>query len=157
MQKDLADILNVLGKMKEHELAMAEFYMACSQVWSVDKEFWTDMEKSEMKHAQNLEKIAKFLSERPESFHPGRPFKMVAIQTAISGIRSDIERLKKGEFPLYKTLFTARDLEQSIIESKYGEVIKTDDIEFRSLMSEVVSDTRSHLDQLTRKIKEWGG
>ena len=59
--------------------------------------------------------------------------------------------------PLYKTLVTARDLDQSIIESKYGEVIKTDDIEFRSLMSEVVSDTRSHLDRLNRKIKEWGG
>jgi len=59
--------------------------------------------------------------------------------------------------PLYKTLFTARDIEHSIIESKYGEVVKTDDIEFRSLMGEVVSDTQSHLGWLNRKIKEWGG
>jgi len=79
LQKDLADILNVLGKMREHELAMAEFYRACSQVWSVDKEFWTDMEQAEMRHAQNIGKMTKFLSERPESFHLGRPLKLIAI------------------------------------------------------------------------------
>lgn len=157
MTKSPEDILSVLEKMREHELSMAELYQTCSKVWPVDKEFWADMEQAEIRHAQHLEKMVKFLSERPESFKWGRSLKPVAIETATSGIRLNINRLKKGALPLYKTLVTARDLDQSIIESKYGEVIKTDDIEFRSLMSEVVSDTRSHLDRLNRKIKEWGG
>jgi hypothetical protein len=157
IQKDLADILNVLGKMREHELAMAELYRVFGQVWPVDKEFWTEMEQAEIKHAQNIEKITELVLKRPESFRLGRSLKPVAIETAISGVRSDIERLKKGKLPLYKALFTSRDIEQSVIENKYGEIVKTDDVEFKFLMNEVTSDTRSHLDRLNRKIKEWSG
>jgi len=73
-----------------------------------------------MRHAKNIEKMMDLVSKRPENFEWGRPLKLVAIQTAISGIRSDIERLKKGELPLYKTLFSARDIEQSLIEGKYA-------------------------------------
>ena len=69
MTKSPEDILSVLEKMREHELAMAEFYRTCSQVWLVDKEFWTDMKQAEMRHAKHLEKMVKFLSERPESFN----------------------------------------------------------------------------------------
>ena len=59
LQKDLASILGIFKKMEEHELVMAELYRACSQTWSVDKEFWADMERTEMKHAQNINKMIK--------------------------------------------------------------------------------------------------
>ncbi len=155
MQKELVEVLNVLGKMKEHELSMAEFYRTCAGVWAVDKEFWLEMEKAERRHAQYLERITQCLMEKSDHFHLGRPMRLPAIQTSISGVRSAIEKLKKRELPLYKALFTARDLEQSIIESKYGEYLKTDDLACRSLMDEMLSDTKSHLERLIEKIKEW--
>lgn len=41
---------------------------------------------------------------------------------------------------MYRAVFIGRDLGHSIIESRYGEVVNTNDREFRSLMNEVVSD-----------------
>lgn len=97
LPKDLGNFLNVLKKMEDHELIMAELYRTCSQVWSVDEKFWNDMGQMEMKHAQNINRIMKLVSERPESFEWGHPFKVVAIQTAGKGIKSNIQKLKKGD------------------------------------------------------------
>jgi len=155
MRKDSDDIFNVLEKMKEHELAMAEYYQAWRQVWSAEKDLWMEMEQAEMRHARYLETMIGFILKKPERFEWSRPLKQAAIQTATSGVRLSIHKLKNGEIPMYKAIFTARDFEQSIIENKYGEMIKTDDIEFRSLIGEIVSDTQSHLAQLNKKIKEW--
>lgn len=155
LKKELSEILNGLGKMKEHELAMAEFYRTFGEVWLAEKEFWLDMEKAERRHAQYLDRVIQCLTEKPDHFHLGRPLRLAAIQTSLSGIQSAIDKLKKKQKPLYKLLFTARDMEQSIIESKVGEYLRTDDIECRSLLEEMVSDTESHLERLVKKIKEW--
>lgn len=156
MESHPEDILSVLEKMKEHELAMAEYYQACSQAWSGEKAFWTEMERAEMRHAHHLEKMMGFILKKPERFGWGRPLKPAAIQTATSGLRLNIQKLRSGEIPMYKAVYIARDFEKSIIESKYGEIIKTDDIEFRSLINEMVSDTRSHLDLLNGKAQGVG-
>jgi hypothetical protein len=49
-------------------------------------------------------------------------------------------------------LFIARDLEQSILESSYSDVIKTSDTEFQTLIKEVLSDTVGHRERLDKKI-----
>lgn len=157
MVKSSEDILIVLEKMKEHELAMAEYYQTCRQVWSVEKDLWMEMEQAEMRHAKYLETMIGLIVKKPDRFKWGRPIKQAAIQTSTSGVRLNIHKLKNGEIPMYKAIFIARDFEQSIIEFKYGEVIEADDIEFRSLIGEIVSDTQSHLAQLNKKIKEWTG
>jgi hypothetical protein len=149
------DILSVLGKMKEHELAMAEYYQVCSQVWSTEKEFWAEMEQSELRHANHIEKMIGSILKGPENFEWGHPFKLAAIQTATTGIKSDIQKLKAGGFTMYQTFFRARDIEQSILEMKYGEVIKTQSQEFQALLKEIVSETIDHRNQLGKKIKEW--
>jgi hypothetical protein len=156
LEKDLKNILEALKLMKEHELVMAELYRTCSIVWLVDEVFWTDMEQAEMKHAQNIDRMVNIVLERSENFKLGHPFKLAAIQTSISGVKGNIERVKKREIHRNRIFFIARDIEQSILENKYFEILKTDDIEFQSFINEILLDTMAHQEGLDKKIEEKG-
>ena len=154
LQKDAGNLSDVLKVMVQFELAVAELYRACGQAYSADREFWAEMEKAEIRHAQNISKMSQIMSGKPEAFETGRSFKSGAIRMAILGIKSNIERIKRKEITEKKMLFIGRDLEHSILESNYGEMVKTDETEFQSLLREIVSDTIEHREYLDIKINQ---
>ena len=154
MEKDLKTMLDALTVMKEFELSVAELYRTCDSLWPEDDPLWKNLEQAEIRHAESVEKMIFILSERPDSFEPNRVFKPAAIRTSISGIQGDIQRLKKREIPKTKLLFIARDLEQSAIESKYFERVKSLDVEFQGLVEQLRIDTTTHRDALNKKIEE---
>ena len=51
-------------------------------------------------------------------------------------------------------LFIARDLEQTALESSYVEIVRTIDLEYKNLISQILSDTVDHRDCLNKKIEE---
>ncbi len=112
------------------------------------------MEQSERKHAQNIDLMIKISSEKPERFDLGHSFKLPAIRTFISGVKGDIQRLRNRQLSKGTTLFVARDIEESILESKYMELIQTKEPEFQALMEQIVSDTRTHKERLYEKMKQ---
>ena len=155
MREDALNNLQVvLNMMAEFELALAELYRTCSQIWPDNKYFWILIERGEVKHAQYVNKIREMVKEKPEVFELGRPFKPAAIQVSISGVRWNLQRLKNKEITEKNMLFISRDIEQSFLESQYGEIIKTNDIEFQSIMDGILSDSLAHREFLNDKIKE---
>ncbi len=48
----------------------------------------------------------------------------------------------------------ARDAEQSILESRYTEILKSRDMEFQALVSDIASQTEMHKRLLNNKIAE---
>jgi thioredoxin-related protein len=155
MREDALNNLQVvLNKMAEFELAIAELYLACSQIWPDNKYFWILMERCEVKHAHYVDKIKKMVKEKPEVFELGRPFKPAAIQLSITGVRWHLQRVKNKEITEKNMLFISRDTEQSFLQSQFGEMVKTSNIEFQSIMNEILSDTEAHREFLNDKIKE---
>ena len=154
-QQDLENLSEALRTMEELELTVAEFYQTCGERWIDHKSFWMDMEFAELKHADNVERMGRILSERPGKFEPGCFITPTAIRAFIAGIRSIIDRLKREEIDEKKVLFLGVDLEQSFLESKYAEIVKTNDTEFQSLVREINADTMFHREYLNRKIIEW--
>jgi len=155
MREDtLNDLQVVLNGMAEFELVLGELYRTCSQIWPDNKYFWILMERGEVKHAQCINKITKMVKEKPEVFELGRPFKSATIQISISGVRWNLQRLKNKEVTERNMLFISRDIEQSLLENQYGEIVKTNDTEFQSLMNEILLDTLAHREFLNDKIKE---
>jgi len=150
--RDLESILDVLKDMAECELTLAEFYRTCAQIWEEDKEFWLNLERQENIHAQNIDRMAEIISKKHERFESYRPFNPGAIKTMISGIENNIRRLKSGEISKNNVLFIARDIEQSLIEAKYDEIVKTNDIEYQNLVKEIVSQTVVHKGMIEKKI-----
>ena len=153
-QEQLKSILDILKMMKELELTAAEFYRTCGEIWIIEKEFWINMEQSELKHAQNIDLMIKITSEKPEKFELGHPFKRPAVQTFISGVKLDIQRLRSRKLSKGKTLFVARNMEESILESKYMDIIRTNEPEFQTLMKEILSDTVTHKEWLNEKMRQ---
>jgi hypothetical protein len=156
IQKFSPNLVTILKSMADFELAAAELYRTCSQVWDVDKEFWADMQQAELKHAKNVNRMTDIVSAKPGDYTTGHMFNPAAVQTSISGINGNIQRLVKREIARKNMLFIARDLEQSMLERNYAEIVKTNDPEFQSLVKEILSDTVSHREQLNRKIREMG-
>jgi len=96
--------------------------------------------------------MAQILSRKPERFDSGRLLNIVAIHTFIEGIKANIARLKGEGMSKLNMLFIARDIERALIETKYAEIIKSGDVEFNDLASEIVSDTERHTTLLDKKI-----
>ncbi len=154
--RDLESILDVLKDMAECELTVAEFYRTCAQIWEEDKEFWLTLERQENIHAQNIDRMAEIISKEHECFESYRPFNPAAMKTMISGIENNIRRLKSGEISKNNVLFIARDIEQSLIEARYDEIVKTNDIEYQNLVKKIVTQTLDHkgiIDKKTAKVK----
>ena len=53
-----------------------------------------------------------------------------------------------------QALFILRDVEQSLLESKYTEILKTNDLEYNDLVKEIMAQTEGHKKMLSRKIEE---
>jgi hypothetical protein len=156
IQKSSPNLISILKSIADFELATAELYRACSQVWDLDKEFWVAMQQAELKHSKNINRMTDIVCSKPADFTPGRVFAPAAVQTSIAGIKGNVQRLLKKEIARKNMLFIARDIEQSMLEKNYAEIVKTNDPEFKSLVNEILSDTVSHREQLNRKIREMG-
>ena len=152
LSKKLEDIRDILKIMKDLEATIAELYRSCAELWVEDKEFWTKMEDSELKHAGNINEMIRLISKKPESYEIGHPFRSPAVQTFIAAVKSNIQRLNRREITKDNILFITRDIEEALLESKYGQIIRTADSEFQSLIKEIVLETTAHKDWLNEKI-----
>ena len=149
---DLKTIAKIMETMIHFELSLSDFYTKCGEVWDEDRAFWRIFANAEVGHAANIQKMLKIITQRPEHFEIGRPFNLVALNTAMAGITENTRRLSMGEFTRAKTLFIARDIEQSVLESYYAEIVKTTDVEYQNLMKEILSQTYEHRKMIQEKI-----
>jgi hypothetical protein len=148
----LKGILETLIHMEEMEQIVSEFYKLCADTWPIDLQFWTELSNDELEHKKNVATIHQIVSGKPERFEKGRPFNTLATQTMITGIRNNIERLKKGEIREETAILIARDIEQSFIEFRYSEILKTTDIEYNALVRKIIKETSQHKMKIDQMI-----
>jgi hypothetical protein len=152
--KGLKDLLGVMEIMAANERLIGSFYQSCAETWEQDRIFWLTIAAEEEKHAKNIQRMAQIISLKPEQFQIGRFFNMAAIQTVMAGIRGHLKRLKEKQMTRGQAIFVARDIESSLIEKNYGEIVKTGDIEYLTLMKEVTEETEKHKESIERHIQE---
>jgi hemerythrin len=150
---DLQNLLEIMKMMAATEQLMADFYRACAEIWPEDREFWQATVAEEEKHAKNIERMAQIVATRPERFEIGRIFNQVAIRTIMNGVQGQLERLRKGLITRERAMFVARDIEASVMEKSYGEIVRTTDVEFLDLVREIVEDTATHRDSIEQRCQ----
>jgi len=151
---DIDKITNVLEIMKLYELALSDFYKQCADIWEEDRAFWDSLAHAEVRHAENIQKMREIIISKQRSFEVGRPFNLVVLRTALAGANENRKRMKEGAFSREQLLFLARDIEQSILESHYAEIVKTADIEYETLMKNILSQTYDHKMIIQKKIND---
>jgi len=154
LKRNPKDIHRIMGMMAELELKISEFYRECGDFWKQEKDFWASLEKDELSHAESVRKMADILLARPERFEENRPFNPVSLAVALSGIQTNLQKLKEGQLQGPNLLSIARDIEQSLLESKAGEILKSSDREYQNLLHTIESQTHAHRRKLAEKIEE---
>lgn len=152
MLRNVQEICKVMEGLARNERAIAELYSACADQWPEDRKFWQALADAEGKHAAMIESLSEILTRRPERFEAGRPFNLTAVSSSIAWIQSNRDKVRNGSLTRGKILILARDLEQSVLEAKFAEIVKGDDLEYATLVNEVVADTQAHREMLDRRI-----
>jgi rubrerythrin len=149
---DIKTITKILDTMIQFELSLSAFYAQCAETWDVDVTFWGILANAETHHAANIQKMLDIITQKLERFEAGRPFNLVALNTALAGIAENTRRVSKGEFSRERIHIMARDIEQSILESRYAEIVNTTDVEYLNLMKDILSETYEHKKIIQEKI-----
>jgi hypothetical protein len=149
---DVEKITSVLEAMGQYELTLSDFYKQCAAIWPEDQSFWQNLAYAEIQHAENIQKMREIIKIKQERFEAGRPFNAIALNTAMAGVKDNTGRLTSGAFSCEKMLIMARDIEQSILESHYAEIVKTADLEYQSLIRKILSQTYEHKNIIQGKI-----
>jgi len=150
----LENILEVMDALKTNELLIGELYKQCSMQWPEDREFWSSTEQEEYTHAEYINDMKELLKSNPAEYTIGRSFNKDAAATVKKWIEDIINKVKKGEISKIKMLYIARDLEQSLLESKFHELLDSSNIAYNTLANKITSETRQHLEKIKIKIKE---
>jgi len=149
---DIESVLSVLEAMADAELAVAEFYGACSRTWESEQGFFAALSRDEMRHAADVRALARILADKPEQFQSLRHFHKAAVQTFVAGVKESAARVHRGETPLERVLHVALDMEKSILESRFTEIVKTEEIEYQTLARRIMDETRAHKANIERRI-----
>lgn len=150
--QNLQQLLKVMEDMTDLELTLARLYQTCSEVFPEDTHFWNAIKAQEEKHADLIRKMAGMVAANPQEYTLGRNFNPTAIRTIKNGIVAHIDALKQGDVPRAKMLTIARDIEGSVLETNYREMIKTANVQFMELVGRIDSETSVHKTLMVKKI-----
>jgi hypothetical protein len=141
-----------MNDMVELEEAFADLYQECSDKFPEDSKFWLAICQQEKLHAMFIRKLADLVSAHPDEFKFGRKFNSVAIKTIMSNVKNSTEQVRKGQLDRKRALFLAKDIENSVLEAKYHEIVTTDNVEYRNTIERIIRDTSSHKNLLAAKV-----
>lgn len=150
--RTIKDVFQVMDDMVSLELALADLYQACSEQFPEDKNFWLAIRHQEELHAKLIKQLAALVESHPEEFNFGRPFNSAAIRTTLSSVRNYTESVRKGMLERKRALYMARDIENSVLEANYGEIVSTDNIEYTKIIDRIRHDTLTHKNLFAAKV-----
>lgn len=152
MPRNISELLDLMKDMIGLEEKLAELYQECSERFPEDNKFWLAICHQEQLHAKFIRELAALVEAHPSDFKFGRQFNAVAIKTIMTHVTDLTGKVRNGEFNRKRALIMARDLENSVLETKYHEIVSTDNMEFKSVIERIIKDTSSHKNLLAAKV-----
>ena len=115
----------IFDLLQKSELSLSDLYKTCSGVWPEDIDFFSEMANTEIKHSGYIRKISGLINSSPLEFESGRIIKSGEIDIMIEGAKYYASKVKEGKMEKLELLKAALKLEDSIIERKYSEILKS--------------------------------
>jgi hypothetical protein len=151
-QGEVEKAAELLGTMRELELALEAFYSACAAAFPTETSFWQPIATQERHHAENLERMIDLVAERPERYSWGRMFRPQAVMTMVTGVRAKTESVKRAELDSRAALLLARGYEDSLLEGRYEEVLRTQEPGYAALAREILEQTKAHKAGIAHRV-----
>ncbi len=149
----MKQVIEILEKLKNIELALAEFYEACSVAFSEQETFFHALKKEENKHAVLISELIDVVRNGKLEGVPGR-FKMPALNVYLDGIRASIEKVNSGKLSLIQVLTLSMNYEKSIVEKKFFEAIQSTSSQYDSVKMLLGMETKEHCRRIADCLEE---
>jgi hypothetical protein len=149
MPDSMLDALTALIRL---ELKIGEFYAVFARQWPEDEPFWLDVSRQEAEHARAIECMSSLIAQNPALYAPVRTIRLAAINTVVAGIDRVLQQLREGQLVKRKALTMAVDLENSLMEKRFYEMIQTADPAFLQLRHDITEQTREHKQRFERRL-----
>jgi rubrerythrin len=142
-------VLKLLGS---NELAIKRLYETYASKFPSASEFWVRLSGDEEQHAAWLRELCWDESLTTADF-AARRFRPDTIRASIKNVEKQIEKAETENITLATALSTARDLENSILESDYFRVLEADSPEMQSVFIRLASETKGHRDAVSEALE----
>jgi len=150
---ELDRTLDTLAALAEFEQSLSDMYRACGELWAEDAPMWDHLKQSELGHVECMRQISAMLSERPERFAPGRPLTAAATRCQIDYVAARTAEFRTGSVARRTALLAMREIERSILETRFYEIVVTEDEEYHALAARLLEETVQHFDMLEERLR----
>jgi hypothetical protein len=155
----IRDVIDNLMLISKGERYVSEFYRLCGDVFAEEKDFWYSLSASEDSHAEAALKMAALVAKEPGKYKPGRSFHASSIRLFGLHLGDLLESMRAGKLKKKEVLAAAVDIENSVVELNYGDIVETDVPAYRALSRRLEEETGEHgkeLEKRLRKIEQGG-
>lgn len=137
-------IKDVLEPLRDLELAIGDLYGQCAHVFPDKADFWLALKKEEEGHARHIAEMIGIIYDRPQAFELGLPIRKEAVETFSAGVRETLAKMKGGQLGKDRILIVLKDIERGLIESKYFDVLKSENGSFNQFLTKIRRETFAH-------------
>lgn len=137
-QKKIIDLLY------KQELLLARLYKIFADQLPDHKDFWQDLAKDELQHAEWIKKFHQAEKEDLLAFSEGK-IKTYTMNAFIENLEKIIRRAENREITLKMAISYTVDFERSLIEKNVFSHFKIIDEKLQGIMVKLESETRKHL------------
>jgi hypothetical protein len=152
-QDDVESTLETLAALTEFELALADLYTVCDALFREDAALWHGLQRAEKRHAGYVKRIAELVAQTPAAFACGRPVTAAATRAQCDYVRHQTSELARGVVAPRTALLVAAELERSILESRFYELVVSDDPEFCRLTDTIIDETKEHSEAVAEQLR----
>ncbi|HEY6872155.1 MAG TPA: hypothetical protein VI298_05435 [Geobacteraceae bacterium] len=149
----IQDVIENLRLLSKGESDIAEFYQLCGDVFADERDFWHQLATSEQSHADMVLRMADLVEKEPRKYRPGRSFSVVLARLFRAHVHGLVEKMRKGEIQKKELVAIAADIENSVVELNYGDLVKTDVPEFIAMARTLDEETGEHREAFEKRMK----
>ena len=137
-------IKEILEPLRDLEIAIGYLYEACADIFPNNADFWLALKAEEEGHARNIVEMIEIIYNKPHTFDLGSPIRKEAVQTFSDGVKETLEKIKNGKLEKERILIILKDIERGLIESKYFDVLKSEDVTYNRFLIKIRQETFAH-------------
>lgn len=148
-------VLKEIEVMAAIEIAIARLYKKCAELFHESTDFWTELSMEETGHAQVLSELAGLMRELPHEFRPGKTCAPGALRNFVSRINANFEKLDNPAITERDALLMAYQMESTVIDRNYTEVVETDHLGCAAGLQELAEASEIHRDKLISRMRKF--
>jgi hypothetical protein len=147
------DPLHAIEKMAVNEDLVGDLYGFYAQEFPEHRRFWEDLVAEERKHAKILRGLRDMM-EQGGDIQYNEKFSVQAIDFVMNYVQREIESVKRKKPSLLAVLSIAKDLEDSLIERSYFDVVQGGTSKLQLIFARLVQDSKMHRGIIQAMLRE---